>query len=158
MKKYAVLPLMVLMLAGCANKRPRGIKNCQFHLADMKTIEKEMTYAKVELLVDATNPNGVEVIIDRMIFDLYANGQQIGSGASSFQQSIPPGESVKLKGKMSIDYISGIMSIWNMLESSSVSYSLGARVYYETPLGNYYRHSTISSAGFVFPNLRPGDD
>ncbi|MBN2379831.1 LEA type 2 family protein [candidate division WOR-3 bacterium] len=158
MKKFVLVALALLMLAGCTNQRPRGIKNCQFHLADMRTTEKELTYAKVELLIDATNPNGVEVIIDRMIFDLYANGNKIGSGASSFQQGIPPGESVKLKGKMSIDYISGIMSLWNMLESSSVSYSLGARVYYETPMGNYYRHSTISSAGFSFPSFLPDND
>jgi len=157
MKKIAILILGALMLVSCT-MRPRGIRNCQFHLADMKTIEKEMTYAKVELLVDATNPNGVEVIIDRMIFDLYANGQKIGNGATSFQQSIPPGESVKLKGKMSIDYISSIMSIWSMLETASVSYSLGATVYYETPLGNYSSHSDISSAGFSFPSLAPDHD
>ncbi|MBD3286589.1 hypothetical protein GF359_08450 [candidate division WOR-3 bacterium] len=158
MKKLVLTALALVMLIGCTNQRPRGIRNCEFYLADMKTIEREMTYAKVEMLIDATNPNGVEVIIDRMIFDLYANGQKIGSGATSFLQSIPPGESVKLKGKMSIDYVSGIMSMWNMLHSSSVSYSLGARVYYETPLGNYYRHSTISSAGFTFPNLMPDFD
>lgn len=158
MKKISILMLSLVMLSGCANRRPRGIKNCQFRLADMRSVEKKMTYAKFELLIDATNPNGVEVIINRMVFDVYANGQKIGSGATSFQESILPGESVKLNGKVSIDYIQTGMAIWSMLESASVSYSLGARVYYETPLGNYSSHTTISSAGVSFPSFGDDDD
>jgi LEA14-like dessication related protein len=145
-KKVLLFISVLAFLSGCVGTRPKGIKDCEFHLADVKTVEKALTYAKLQLELDVTNPNGVGVIIDRMQFSIYANGQQIGSGAASFKDNpIPPGESIKLKANVAVDYLSAGLAIFNMIKSQSASYSLGARVYYETPLGAYHSWTTISS-------------
>ncbi len=137
--------LAVVVFSGCVGTRPKGIKDCDFRVSDVKTVEKAMTYAKLELEMDVTNPNGVGVIIDHIQLKLYADGNQIGSGAASFADSpIPPGESVKLKANLAIDYLSAGLAIFNMIISHSASYSLRANVYYETPLGAFHSWTTVS--------------
>lgn len=146
-KTLSVIAVLTsIFLAGCVGMRPKGIKDCEFRLADVETVEKALTYAKLELEMDVTNPNGVGVIVDRMQFSVYANGQEIGGGAASFKDKpIPPGGSVKFKANIALDYLSAGLAIFNMIKSHSASYSIRAKVYYETPLGAYHSWTTISS-------------
>ncbi len=146
MKRIALGVLAVFILVSCGPTRPKGIKNFQFRLADLDVVETALTYAKLNLVIDAVNPNGVDVLVDRMEYEVYVNGQNIGSGAASFKEMFAPGESKKLTGKVAVDYISSGLAVFNMLKSDFASYSLNAKVYYETPMGNYHSWSTISSA------------
>ncbi len=152
-KTLSVIAVLTLIfLAGCVGTRPKGIKDCDFRVSDVKSTEKALTYAKLELEMDVTNPNGVGVIIDHMQLVIYANGQEIGGGAASFKDKpIPPGGSIKLKADIAIDYLSAGLAIFNMIKSHSASYSMRAKVYYETPLGAYHSWTTISS--FWLPHI-----
>lgn len=144
---------MIALFTACGPTRPKGIKNFQLRLADLDVVETALTFAKLNVVIDATNPNGVDVLVDRMEFEVYVNGQNIGSGAASFREMFAPGESKKLKGKVAVDYISTGMAVLSIVKSDFASYSLRAKVYYETPMGNYHSWSTISSASSPTPDF-----
>lgn len=146
MKRIAIGFFAVMLIVSCGPTRPKGIKNFQFRLADLDVVETALTYAKLNLVIDAVNPNGVDVLVDRMEYEIYVNGQNIGSGAASFKEMFAPGESKKLQGKVAVDYISSGLAVLNLIKSDFASYSLNAKVYYETPMGNYHSWQTISHA------------
>lgn len=153
MKKILMASLGLIILAGvvaCGPTRPKGIKDCEFRLADVKTGETALTYVKLGIEMDVTNPNPVEVIIDHMRFKIYANGVEVGSGAKNFGELIEPGDSKKLRATVSIDYVSAGAALFSIIKSNTASYNIKAKVYYETPLGAYSSSSSISKASVGF--------
>lgn len=143
MKKTLLIIPALVMLAGCVPSRPKGIKDCDIRLADMREKETALTYVKFDMLLDAINPNGVDVVIDHMDFRMYAGGHMVGSGAASFRKVIPAGSSVKLKAPVSVDYFSAGMAVISMMKAGTVDYMLRAKVYYSTPYGDYKSGQSI---------------
>ena len=72
---------MVTVTTDCAFQRMReNLKNCEFDLDSVSI--KSLSFTSIELALDVgiKNPNAEQVILDKLVFDLYGSDRKLGSG------------------------------------------------------------------------------
>lgn len=134
--RYMLATLLVsAILPGCFISKRAALKNCEFRLADVNIKELALTYLRLELVIDVYNPNAIEVVVDRMKFDLYVNDERIASGTSNFKQKIASGESGKLKPVVQVNYTEVSTALLSAIKKLSAKYKVVGTVYFDTIVG-----------------------
>jgi len=132
-------PLLVLcalgLMSGCFIFRRTAIRNCEFRLAGSRVKELALTYLRLEFTIDVTNPNAVEVVFDRMRFDVYVNDEKIAEASSNIKTRIPSGESVKIRPVVTIDYSEVGTAVISTIKNLAAHYKIVGTVYFDTPFG-----------------------
>ncbi len=127
--------LIMLALQGCFIVKRAALKNCEYRLTGTSIKEIALSYLRLGITVDVTNPNPVEVVLDRMRFDFYVNDKKIGNGISNLKTSIPSGESRKIEPIVTIDYKKAGAALISLIKSGAAAYKLVGTVYFDSPLG-----------------------
>ncbi|MCK4231749.1 LEA type 2 family protein, partial [candidate division WOR-3 bacterium] len=104
MKKFLLAALLASVLGGCFILRRTQLQNCEFRLAGTSIKEIALTYLRLAINIDVTNPNRIDVVLDRMRFDLYVNDEHVANGVSNLKTRIPSGGSVKISPVVTLDY------------------------------------------------------
>lgn len=143
MKKLFLLPLLALSLSSCALIQRIALKNCEFRLAGTVIKELALTYLKLGIIIDVTNPNSIDVVLDRMRFDLYINDTKVANATSNLKTTIPSGASVKVTPVVTLDYAQVGTAIISAIKNLSAKYTVIGTVYFDTPLGTFSFPVTI---------------
>ncbi len=143
MKRLFLLPLFVLVLSSCALVQRIALKNCEFRLAGTAIKEIALTYLKLGIIIDVTNPNPIDVVLDRMRFDLYINETKVANATSNLKTTIPSGASVKVTPIVTLDYAQVGAVIVSAIKNLSAKYKVIGTVYFDTPLGTFSFPVTI---------------
>lgn len=137
MKKILLFVLAVSLLPGCFLFQRLALQNCEFRLAGTEIKEIALTYLRLGILIDVTNPNRIEVVLDRMRFDLYVNDKKIANATSNIKKKIPSGASAKIEPVVTIDYGQAGTALISMIKNMSARYKVVGTVYFDTPLGTF---------------------
>jgi len=127
--------VLAAALPGCFLIKRTALQNCEYRLAGTRITELALTYLKLEISIDVTNPNRTDVILDRMRFDLYLNDEKIANATSNLKTTIPSGESAKVKPVVTVDYSEVGTAVLSTIKNMSASYKVVGTVYFDTPLG-----------------------
>lgn len=144
MKKIPALLIVFLTLLSCAIIQRVAIKNCEFRLAGSVIKEIALTYLRLGIIIDVTNPNSVDVILDRMRFDLYVNDKKVANATSNLKTTIPSGASVKITPIVTLDYGQVGTALISAIKNMSANYTLIGTVYFDTPVGTLSFPVTIA--------------
>ena len=85
--------LAILGTVGCAIRQAReNLRNCEFDLEGLHLLGYSLTAVELQIDVGIRNPNETEVILDRMDFKVFADGDEIGTGQNEGRTEIAPGD------------------------------------------------------------------
>ncbi len=143
MKKLVLLPLLALTFSSCALIQRIALKNCEFRLAGTVIKELALTYLKLGIIIDVTNPNSIDVVLDRMRFDLYINDTKVANATSNLKTTIASGASVKVTPVVTLDYAQVGAAIISAIKNLSANYTVIGTVYFDTPIGSFSFPVTI---------------
>ena len=88
-----------------------------------------------KLAIRITNPNGVDVVFDKLGFDFLVNENQIFSGLAEKQMTIPNNKSAVLEHTITISYLKVASSIIKAIRDREAKYRLRGKAYFNTPVG-----------------------
>ncbi|MBN2379460.1 LEA type 2 family protein [candidate division WOR-3 bacterium] len=142
-KKILLLVLLAAMLPGCFIWKRVALKNCEYKFAGTKIKEIALTYLKLELIIDVTNPNSIEVVFDRIAFDLYVNDEKIAKGSHNVKTKIPSGESAKIRPVVTVNYSEIQAAVLSAIKKFSATYKVVGTVYFDTAVGSFSFPVTI---------------
>ncbi|HBS05105.1 MAG TPA: hypothetical protein DEA96_09080 [Leptospiraceae bacterium] len=127
---------MVSVTTDCAFQRMReNLKNCEFDLDSVSV--KSLSFTKIELALDVgiKNPNAEQVILDKLVFDLYGSDRKLGSGKHNETAVIPPSE----RKVVTIDFSTSLsevgMGLLQNLRSGQAKYRMEGTAYLKTFFG-----------------------
>ncbi len=127
---------MVTVTTDCAFQRMReNLKNCEFDLDSVSI--KSLSFTSIELALDVgiKNPNAEQVILDKLVFDLYGSDRKLGSGKHNETAVIPPSE----RKVVTIDFQTSLsevgMGLLQNLRSGQATYRMEGTAYLKTFLG-----------------------
>lgn len=142
-KSIFFLLLVLAMLPGCFIWHRVALKNCEYRLAGTKIKELALTYLRLEVIIDVTNPNSIEVVVDRIKFDLYVNDEKIANASQNVKTRIPSGESVKIRPLVTLDYSKVQLALISAIKKFSATYKVVGTVYFDTAVGSFSFPVTI---------------
>ncbi|MBI38705.1 MAG: hypothetical protein CMF59_03840 [Leptospiraceae bacterium] len=127
---------MVTVTTDCAFQRMReNLKNCEFDLDSVSI--KSLSFTSIELALDVgiKNPNAEQVILDKLVFDLYGSDRKLGSGKHNETAVIPPSE----RKVVTIDFQTSLsevgMGLLQNLRSGQATYRMEGTAYLKTFFG-----------------------
>ncbi len=135
MRKILTAVFLAAMLPGCFIFRRAQLQKCEFRLAGTSIKEITLSYLRLAINIDVTNPNRIDVVLDRMRFDLYVNDEHVANGVSNLKTRIPSGESVKISPVITIDYAQVGAAIISTIKNLGARYKIVGTVYFDTPFG-----------------------
>jgi len=142
-KKVLIIFLFLAMLPACFIWQRVALKNCEFRFAGTKIKEIALSYLKLELIIDVTNPNSIEVVLDRIAFDLFVNDEKIAKGSHNAKLRIPSGESKKVKPLVTLHYSEIGTALLSAIKNLSATYKVVGTVYFDTAVGSFSFPVTI---------------
>ncbi|MBD3286412.1 hypothetical protein GF359_07625 [candidate division WOR-3 bacterium] len=142
-KKILILMLLAGMLPGCFIWQRVALKNCEYRFAGTKIAEIALSYIRLELIIDVTNPNSIEVVLDRIAFDLFVNDEKIAKGSHNAQLRIPSGESAKVRPVVTLHYSEIGTALLSAIKNMSATYRVVGTVYFDTGVGSFSFPVTI---------------
>ena len=135
MKKILVTVLLAAMLSACFIFRRTRLQKCEFRFVSTSIKEITLSYMRIAINIDVTNPNRIDVVLDRMRFDLYVNDQNVANGTSNFKVRIPSGSSARISPVVTLDYAQVGAAIISTIKNLGAKYKIVGTVYFDTPLG-----------------------
>ncbi|MCR9142466.1 MAG: LEA type 2 family protein [bacterium] len=136
-----LLALIVTMLVGataCGDLRSKreNLKNCEFELENLEVAN--FGFSKVDLLVQVgiQNPNPSDVVVDRVVFDLYTGDNKVADGKHNENITVPAGEqrSIKIEVATTPSQLGNTL-LKALMSNGSVDYRVDGTVYIDTVLG-----------------------
>lgn len=135
MKKLLLAALLVAMLPACFILRRTQLQKCEFRFVSTAIKEITLSYLRLAVNIDVTNPNAIDVVLDRMRFDLYVNDQHVANGTSNLKLRIPSGESARISPVITLDYAQVGAAIITTIKNLGARYKIVGTVYFDTPWG-----------------------
>jgi len=126
---------LLAMLPACFVFRRTNLENCEYRLVSTSIKEITLTYLRIAINIDVTNPNRMDVVLDRMRFDVYVNEQHVANGSSNLKLRIPSGSSARISPVVTIDYAQAGAAIISTVKNLGARYKIVGTVYFDTPLG-----------------------
>jgi len=104
-----------------------------FDEADVKNVG--LTSATLLVKLRMYNPNSITATLDRANYDLWGNGNHLGSGVISERTDIPPGSTRTVATDFDLSYVGTAGVIWSAQKEGRVSWRITGTAYFDTPLG-----------------------
>jgi LEA14-like dessication related protein len=136
--------LMTLLLTGCSTAmRALNIENPRYSIRDIRpsvdiAIPLSASSIDVDFNIEVDNPNGVQIRLDEIDFDLFINGSRILDSVSRQGIRIPANGRGDIALRTRIGYDS-IRSLWtemvDVVRGRRAEYEIRGNAYYDTPVG-----------------------
>jgi LEA14-like dessication related protein len=141
----AVFVIYSLIVCSCSYLNQRlYVKNCTFSLTQVDIQKFGLTGVTLGLYLTITNPNTIEVRIDKMDVDLYIENKKTIRVAFN-PAAIEPKKSKKVRAALVIPYSAvGMTIIDDLKNKGKISYRLAGNITMNTPLGAVSFPVTIS--------------
>ena len=147
MKKALTVALILLIsrsLACSYLDQRLSANKCKFNIISIDIRDFSLTGMTIGLSVDITNPNKIDVVIDKMVLDLYI--EDIKTVNVTFNEvTIPPKKTKTVNADLAIPYsIMGMSLIDEIKNKGRIQYRLSGIAYMNTRLGVVTYPVTIS--------------
>ena len=119
-----------LFLSQCQVAQRMAILNCRYSLLNVVPSRVGLTSMDLKLSIQIDNPNPMDVVLDRIGFDLFVNGSKVGSGDIRQQRTIPAGGTEIIEPIVKISYLRSGISIVKAIRNNEAYYEIRGRASY----------------------------
>ncbi len=135
MKKICWLLIIVFLLSCAAVQERLAIKECKFSLISVKPYDFDFNDFKVEFRIDATNPNKIDAVLDKLKYTLYANDKGLISGSTGKGIKIPAKGTNSFSTTITLGYTELGEALISAIRSGKAEYKVKATAYIQTIIG-----------------------
>lgn len=139
---FLFIAVTVLLLGGCTMvEKRKAIKNCDFDIHGVHFEDIRVLSVTVLLDLDVYNPNAIEVVIDKLDYQLFVEDHCVIEGSNVDKKVIPPQEKKRMDIRAEVNYVGSYKTVRRLIEvvknkGEKVHYQLKGRVYLTTPFGD----------------------
>ena len=137
-KKALAFFVIILLLAGCTLFAKRGsLKNCEFRFKGVEVTDFTLPEMTLSVTVTAKNTNDIDVVVDKLSYELFINGKKALKGLMGQGVTIPPGKTGTLNTTVTLDAIElGSTIAWAVKEKKA-NYDLRGTVHLGSSRGTF---------------------
>ncbi len=136
MDKKQILMFALIFLFFCSSIRERlAIRECKFSFISATAYDFTFSDMKVDFDLKVQNPNNVDATLDRLEYTLYVNQTDVFSGTTGKGLKVPAGKSANFTTTITLEYTKVGQAIVEALRLKTASYSIRARAYIKTLIG-----------------------
>ncbi len=143
MKNFWQLSIVLfLLMPGCSMiEKRKAIKNCDFDIHGVHFEDVRVLSVTVLLDLDVYNPNAIEVVIDKLDYQLFVEGHCVIEGSNLDKKVVPPQGKQRMDVRADVNYVGSYKTIRHLIDlvnkkEEKVHYQLKGRVYLATPFGD----------------------
>jgi LEA14-like dessication related protein len=120
----------------CAAIQERlAVRECVFDLVSVTPHDFTFNNVTVDFKVKADNPNNVDAVIDKFTYTFIVNSTDVFSGTTGKGITIPQKGTTDFVTSILLDYSKLSQTIIEVLKTQQASYTVKARAYINTILG-----------------------
>lgn len=134
-KKIAITIFLFLILSCSALKERLAVKECKFTFISANAYDFTFSDMKVDFELKVQNPNKVDAILDRLDYTFYVNQTDIFSGTTGKGLKVPAGKSDNFTTTITLEYTKVGQAIVEAIRFKSATYSIKAKAYVKTIIG-----------------------
>jgi LEA14-like dessication related protein len=136
MKALNFIIFIVMICVSCAAVQERlAVRECTFALASVTPHDFTFNNVKVDFKIKADNPNKVDAVIDKFTYTFFVNNTDVFSGTTGKGITIPKQGTTDFITSIVLDYSNLSQTIIEVLKTQQASYTVKARAYINTILG-----------------------
>jgi len=135
MKRYVVVPIIMILLSCSFIKERVAIKECKFSLTDVTPYDFSFNDLKIDFTIKGQNPNKIDAKLDKLSYTFLINSKQLFSGTTGKGITIPSGKSTDFKTTISLDYNKVGDALVSAIKLGNVTYTIQATAYISTLIG-----------------------
>ena len=135
--KIVIAGLFIILLSACGGfiEKRKAIRNCDFSVADVKLENISAKEASLLFTLDVHNPNTVDVVVDKLSYELMIAGSKVAEGDTIYKLIIKQDETRPLKITIGIIYKGTYEAVLQIVRGKSINYELKGTIYLDTALG-----------------------
>ena len=128
--------LALLGSVSCAIRQAReNLRNCEFDLEGLQLLGYSLSAVQLQVNVGIRNPNESEVVLDRMDFKVFAEGDEIGTGQNEGRTEIAPGQRAVVPLRVNATLGALGTALFRSLRGGAIQLRVEGTAYIETILG-----------------------
>jgi LEA14-like dessication related protein len=136
MKRILVFAFLLSVVFSCASLKERlAIKECKFSLVSVKPYSFTFSNLKVDFNIKIDNPNNIDAVLDKFVYNFYANNTQVFSGTTGNKIEVEAKKSTQFTTTITLEYDTIGQAMAEAMRLSSAAYRIDARAYVNTILG-----------------------
>ncbi|UCC11348.1 MAG: LEA type 2 family protein [candidate division WOR-3 bacterium] len=136
MKAHSLVALIVLCCISCAAIQERlAVRECTFALVSVKPHDFTFNNVQVDFKIEGKNPNKVDAVIDKFTYTFFVNNTDVFAGTTGKGITIPKQGATDFVTSILLDYSKLSQTIIEVLKTQQASYTVKARAYISTILG-----------------------
>jgi LEA14-like dessication related protein len=136
MKAHSLVALIVLLCISCAAIQERlAVRECTFALVSVTPHDFTFNNVTVDFKIEGKNPNKVDAVIDKFTYTFFVNNTDVFSGTTGKGITIPKQGAADFATSILLDYVNLSQTIIEVLKTQQASYTVKARAYVSTILG-----------------------
>ena len=137
-KKVLAFFIIILLLAGCTLFAKRGsLKNCEFRFKGVDVTDFSLTEMTLTVMVTAKNTNDIDVVVDKLSYELFINGKKALKGLMGQGVTIPPGKTGTLNTTVTLDAVELGPTIAWAIKENKANYDLRGSVHLGSSRGTF---------------------
>ena len=136
MKAHSLVALIVLCCISCTAIQERlAVRECTFALVSVSPRDFTFNNVTVDFKIEGKNPNSVNAVIDKFTYTFFVNNTDVFSGTTGKGITIPKQGATDFITSIVLDYSNLTQTIIEVLRTQQASYTVKARAYISTILG-----------------------
>lgn len=137
-RKVLASLVFILLLAGCTLFAKRGsLKNCEFKFKGVEVTDFSLPEMTLTVMVSAKNTNDIDVVVDKLSYELFINGKKALKGSMGQGVTIAPGETDILNTTVTFNTVEiGPTIAWAVKEGKA-NYDLRGTVHLGSTRGTF---------------------
>jgi LEA14-like dessication related protein len=136
MKRILVFAYLAVLILSCAGIKERlAIKECKFSLVSVKPHTFTFSNLKVDFDIKVDNPNTVDAVLDKFVYEFFANDIKVFSGATGNMIRIESRKSETFTTTITLEYNAIGQALAEAMKLGSAAYRIDARAYINTLFG-----------------------
>jgi len=124
-----------LILSCSAIKERLAVKECKFTFNSANAYDFTFSDMKVDFELKIQNPNNVDATLDKLDYTFYVNQTDVFSGTTGRGLKVPAGKSENFTTTITLEYTKIGQAIVEAIRFKTASYSIKAKAYVKTIIG-----------------------
>ncbi|MDH5811596.1 MAG: LEA type 2 family protein [Candidatus Verstraetearchaeota archaeon] len=140
-KTWVALVILVIAVSGVgiyvfSSLQQQTMENLQVLILDVQVQSVGLTTAKLNIKLNAYNPNMITITVDRVIYSLYGNNISLGNGMITEKVNLPPRTVSNISSIFEFSYSGAIQALWHsIISGEKIEWKVNGTAYVDTPLG-----------------------
>lgn len=135
MKRIIIICFFILVASCSAIKERLAIKECKFTFLSANAYDFTFSDLKVDFALKVQNPNDIDAVLDKLDYTFYVNQTDVFSGTTGKGLRVSAGKSENFTTTITLEYTKIGQTIVEVLRLKTASYSIKAKAYIKTIIG-----------------------